>query len=435
MMRWLLFLLWMGIQLGQGFDGVADFFIETLVNHTTPFVGEQITYTVRYYAFSQEGIRVQYPDFEGFWIGESYESYRGLQVINDKQFFVREVQIHLAPLITGEIIIQPAQLLVTGDVFRSEQIIPTSPITLNIRSLPEGAPSSFSGAVGDFVMNADFETGILILGNPFVFSITIQGVGILDTLTPPNLNLPLNWRILPQSPMYMRGNENIGVALGSKEFQWVIIPNEAGSHRIAPIEWTYFDPRTQTYITLTIPAFTLDVLPSSDGEIRLSSAYTTSFEILPLKTPKTNYPFYDVLTGFPWGFLGFIMPVLFFITIQYTRYQRRKIRQTAHKRYQTAFSRAKKRLNQLRKQPNPTRMSNVIIAYIADKANVANSDVIGDMYAYIPQADLQIMIENLMTMIKSVSYIPQNSDYDALALIDEVEIALSQVEKIWRAVQ
>jgi len=176
MIQWLFTLIWLSIHLGRGFSGVEDFFIEASVNNTTPYIGEQITYTVRYYALSQDGIRVQYPDFEGFWIGESYESYSGLQVINDKQFFVREVQINLAPLTAEEIIIAPARLLIGGDVFRSEQILDSQAITLTTQSLPDGAPASFNGAVGDFVMSADFEAGIIILGDPFVFGITIQGV-------------------------------------------------------------------------------------------------------------------------------------------------------------------------------------------------------------------------------------------------------------------
>ncbi len=235
MIHCLFVLIWLGIQLGQGFDGVDDFFIEASVNNTQPYVGEQITYTVRYYTLSQDGIRVQYPDFEGFWIGESYESYSGLQVINDKQFFVREVQINLAPLTSGDMIISPAQLLVIGDVFRSEQFFNTPNILLNVRQLPDASPANFNGAVGDFVMSADFEVGILTLGNPLVFSITIQGTGILDALNPPMLNFPTDWRVLPQSPQYIRGNQTIGVSLGSKQFQWVIIPSEVGSYIIPPI--------------------------------------------------------------------------------------------------------------------------------------------------------------------------------------------------------
>jgi len=49
MIHCLFVLIWLGIQLGQGFDGVDDFFIEASVNNTQPYVGEQITYTVRYY--------------------------------------------------------------------------------------------------------------------------------------------------------------------------------------------------------------------------------------------------------------------------------------------------------------------------------------------------------------------------------------------------
>ena len=431
MIQWLFTLIWLSIHLGRGFSGVEDFFIEASVNNTTPYIGEQITYTVRYYALSQDGIRVQYPDFEGFWIGESYESYSGLQVINDKQFFVREVQINLAPLTAEEIIIAPARLLIGGDVFRSEQILDSQAITLTTQSLPDGAPASFNGAVGDFVMSADFEAGIIILGDPFVFGITIQGVGILDSLNPPTLNLSTNWRVFSQSPQYMRGNQTIGVALGNKQFRWVIIPNEAGSHLISPIEWTYFDPRTQTYITLAIPSFTLDVLPSLDGETRLSSAQTAPLTLLPLKASALNYEFYDHLTNFQWGLCWGVMPLIFLMTILNSKYQHRKIRQATHKRYKTAFNRAKKRLNLLRNKPNLVKMSGVVIAYIADKSNTSNADVTEDIGTYIQHQETKIMVENLMTMIKSMAYAPKNTDYDAIALIDKIEIVLSELEKGW----
>ncbi|MDX2075172.1 MAG: BatD family protein [bacterium] len=428
--RWLFMLVWMSIQTAQGFDGTTDFFIEASLNNTAPYVGEQITYTMRYYAISQEGITPQFPDFEGFWIGESYDAFNGIQVINQRQFFVREIQIHIAPLESGDLSIGEASLIVAGDVFRSEQIIMTPILPLSVRPLPDGAPPSFLGAVGDFTMSADFEVTSLTLGNPFLFTIRLQGTGILERLNPPMLNLPADWRILPQSPQYTQGT--IGVLFGEKLFQWVIIPNEAGTHTIPAIEWSYFDPRAQAYVTLSTPSFPLTILPSPDGEIRLSplsSALLTN--TLPLKSSDLNYYFYDFLDWRWWQLCWGVMPVIFILTAMVSMQQRRQAHSHANKRYKTALARAKKRLKGLNTTPNSSKMTLVIMAYIADKCNVTTREANDHFSRYVKNPDVLASIEALLATIKSMTYTPQDTGYDIPVLLDDIENGLVQLDIIW----
>ncbi|GEM_PF-2304736 len=424
---WWIIVLWTTILPQQGFDGVGDFFIEAQVNNTAPYMGEQITYTLRYYAISQEGIALQFPDFEGFWIGESRTTVSGVQIINDRQFFVTEIQIDLAPLVQGDIGINPAQLVVAGDVFRSEQVISTQRITMTVRPLPEGAPTAFSGDVGDFVISANFDAPLLTLGNPFVFEINIQGVGILERIALPTLNFPSEWRILPQLPRYTQAS--IGVPLGNKKFQWLVIPNAVGVYPIPPIEWAYFDPRTEIYVALSTPTFTLEILPTITGETRLApitsspSGAKLSLKLLASTTGIGNLG----MLRLAWGIMPIIGLILFIVTIR----QKRQTARLAKKRYRTALSRAKKRLKSLGSTPSSAKVTTIIMAYIADKQNVPHKEVVSALHDYLPD-HLAVHTESALAIINSTGYIPQTVEFNFSEVLDEALRLLTVLEAGWK---
>ncbi|MCL4253007.1 MAG: BatD family protein [Anaerolineae bacterium] len=428
MMRWLIFFITMiGIAKAQPFNGDSDYFIEAWVDNPAPFVGEQITYTIRYYAIDQEGITPQFPDFEGFWIGEATTLPTIVRNIGNNQYFVREIQIFIAPLSVGELVIGESRLVVTGDVFRSEQILTAPAIPITVRPLPDNAPASFLGAVGEFVMSANFDADILMLGNPFTLQIDIQGIGILDTISPPTITMPSDWQIFPQTPLYQQ--PNVGVPLGNKRFEWVIIPATIGTYPIEPIEWAYFDTRSQTYVVLSTPAFTLDILPNENGDVRLSAVNgNNSNLLLPLKTDGTNGLW---LSGTWWRLGWLVMPILVAGGVIIGVYQKRRDKRNAQKRYKTALSRAQKRLQSVKKQPNPQKMSAVIYAYIADKSDSSLKLVASSLADYVAHKDQLLMINGLLSRIQSVSYMPDGVQYDFEPLFADMRQVLAKLDQSW----
>ncbi len=427
MIRLIFLVIMLGITNAQPFDGNSDYFIEAWVNNPTPFVGEQIMYTLRYYAIDQAGITPQFPDFEGFWIGEATTLPIDIRNIGDNQYFVREIQIFIAPLNIGELVIDESRLVITGDVFRSQQILLTSAIPITVRPLPDNAPTSFLGAVGEFVMSANLDASIITLGNPFRLQIDIQGVGILDTINPPTIPIPTDWQIFPRVPVYQQ--PNMGVPLGNKRFEWVIIPSAIGTYPIPPIEWSYFDTRSQTYVILSTPSFSLDVLPNASGDVRLAPVDTNNASLLlPLKSDGANGLW---LSGSWWRLGWLVMPVLVGGMMIISAYQKRRDKRNAQKRYKTALSRAQKRLQLVKKQPNPQKMSAIIYAYIADKSDSSAKQVASSLFDYVTHSEQLEMINGLLSRIQSAYYVPDDVQYDFEPLLAEMSQVLTEIDQAW----
>jgi hypothetical protein len=264
------------------------------------------------------------------------------------------------------------------------------------------------------------------LGNPFVFEISIQGVGILERIAPPALNFPAEWRILPQLPRYTQAT--IGVPLGNKQFQWLVIPNAVGVYPVPPIEWAYFDPRTGTYVVLSTPTFTLEILPTIEGETRLSPITSSpSGAQLSLKPLASSLGIGNLgVLRVAWGIMPVIGLMLFIITIR----QKRQVARLAKKRYRTALSRAQKRLKSLGSTPSSAKVTTIIMAYIADKQNAPHKAVSSALHDYLPD-HLVADTESALGIINSTGYIPQTVTFDFSGMIDEALGLLTVLEAGW----
>jgi hypothetical protein len=94
--------------------------------------------------------------------------------------------------------------------------------------------------------------------------LSIRGRGNLNKLQPLELGLPRvfsNYQPETNSRISVKG----GVVKGSKTFEYPVVPRSPGRHEIDPINFTYFDPNKQQYITESTPSYTIRVRPGPKG--------------------------------------------------------------------------------------------------------------------------------------------------------------------------
>ncbi|MEC7230148.1 MAG: BatD family protein [Verrucomicrobiota bacterium] len=168
---------------------------------------------------------------------------------------------------------------------RSERFnLSTEPTTIEVLALPTGdKPASFTGAIGDFAMQVYTDRNQTRVGEPIMLSVEISGNGNFDRINGPIIPETAYWRSYePESNFQPRIAGS--ALLGTKRFDYVMIPKQAGTLEIPEMRFSYFEPGTQRYTQLSSPAIEIEVSPSDRPASPLGPSTQT------ILTPNTVIP-------------------------------------------------------------------------------------------------------------------------------------------------
>lgn len=134
-------------------------------------------------------------------------------------------------------------------VKREVVTVRTEPVELEVKALPrEGRPEHFSGAIGQFKMESRAAPGRVKLGDPVTLTVEISGIGSFDRMGPPYVENGTGWRSYPPGTQFEKRDE--AEVSGTKRFEFALIP-ETAQTELPKVEFSYFDPSTEQYVTLT----------------------------------------------------------------------------------------------------------------------------------------------------------------------------------------
>jgi hypothetical protein len=139
---------------------------------------------------------------------------------------------------------------------RREVEIKSEPVALEVKALPPNAPSSFSGAIGNFTMATDANPKTVQVGDPITVTTTISGRGNFDRVNAPVVEDDRGWHKYPPSSKFKQDDE-VGIS-GTKTFETVLSPNEK-KQGLPLLAFSYFDPVKQQYVTLHSEAIPINV--------------------------------------------------------------------------------------------------------------------------------------------------------------------------------
>lgn len=126
--------------------------------------------------------------------------------------------------------------------------------------LPPGAPEGFENAIGNFSLRASTSQTDVREGDPIAVDLVVSGSGNLDTLRPPRLVSPEDWKIYEASST-LRGDERRQLS-GTTIFQQLIKPLGI-QNAVPPFRLVFFDPATAEYRSVATAPIPLTVLPST----------------------------------------------------------------------------------------------------------------------------------------------------------------------------
>ena len=143
-----------------------------------------------------------------------------------------------------------------GDFFARVQTRPVDvaarPLALEVRDLPAaGRPAGFSGAVGQFTFDVEARPLQLRIGDPVTLTMTLRGSRNMAGLTPPGLDFGDEFKVYEPRLISDAGDAS------QRIFEQVVIPRSASATNLPSIEFSFFDPYSETYQTLQKGPFTL----------------------------------------------------------------------------------------------------------------------------------------------------------------------------------
>ena len=230
---------------------------------------------------------------------------------------------------------------------------------IEVKAIPvEGQPEHFSGAVGQYSLNVTAKPTAVAVGDPITLSLTIRGDGRLETLQPPPL---LEWTELTQA-FRIPTDPMAGVVKGRrKRFTQSIRPKTDAVAEIPAIPFSYFDPRTEKFVTVYSEAIPITVRPADTMSVadvvEAGGRAPVNTELRELSGGiLANYTGMDeVLThqafapGWRSAAAVSVPPVLFFACLVMHRQRDRLRRDPRYARRRSAGRRALKKIDEARK--------------------------------------------------------------------------------------
>ncbi|MDB9995170.1 BatD family protein, partial [Flavobacteriaceae bacterium] len=273
------------------------------VSNISPFLNEGISIIYKLYYSPQINVtnvgEIETPEFENFWsqnikiprLQIERGSYKG-----DNYNFVTWKKIVLYPQKSGKLEVLPLSLDVSVDVptnrrdFFGNRIynqvskkVTAGKRSINVKVLPLNSPESFNGAVGKFDIKLKTNKTELNASESLQATVKVSGNGNLKLFSTPSIKVPSS--LEKYDPEY---NEKVSTNLtGMKGFisnTYTLVPQFQGKYPIKPVEFTFFNPKSNKYETIYSDEIIINVLegPLSFQEKNINSSSTTkSKNILP----------------------------------------------------------------------------------------------------------------------------------------------------------
>lgn len=272
-----------------------DLFLKTEVSRSKAYIGQQIT--VEYKLYFRVNIRnyerPNPPKNAGFWTEELKMPNRPRQeteIINGVNYNVASLyKVALFPTQVGELTVEPMQIklevLVKNQRRRSifdsffddpfgrtvQKTVASKPIKIDVKSLPvQGKPANFEGNVGKFQFNVSVDKRETRVNEAIALKLKLLGAGNVKLIELPKPVIAAD--IEQYEPKFATNIENTGNSIsGSKSAEYILIPRIEGEYEIKPISFSFFDPGTNKYNTITSQPIRLKIDKGTSTSMVVSS--------------------------------------------------------------------------------------------------------------------------------------------------------------------
>jgi hypothetical protein len=395
-----------------------DVFMHMIVSNRNVYEQEGFLVTFKLYSLYDLDVgNLKFPEFEGFFAQDvelhpqwALENYNGT---NYRTAVVKQSVLY--PQRSGKITIESGKYEVIvrmrtqrqvrsffDDFFDSYQDVKkeltTASTTIDVKPLPSGKPTSFSGAVGNYTMKSSISSENIKTNEAVTITLTLSGNGNIKLLKNPEVIFPNDFEIYDPKI----DNNNIKTTAagsnGTKKIEYMVIPRYAGDFEIPAIQFSYFDPKTGLYKTLNSAPFKLHVEKDADGDASSSSPIVSNFsqqeqlkylrqDIRYIKTSKPHFIsnqeiFFGYLTYILAYLIIAILFIIFFIIYRKQVKENANIALIRTKKANKVAIRRLKKAEKLLKENNKEEFYNEVLravwGYLSDKLNIPQAQLTKD---------------------------------------------------------
>ncbi len=135
-------------------------------------------------------------------------------------------------------------------------------LTLKVLPLPQAnRPADFSGAVGQFEVEASATPAQVNAGDPITLRLKVTGSGSFDRVSSDMLPGDAQWKTYsPKS--HFDADDSVGYQ-GAKTFEQPVIPIDGSITSIPSLSFSFFDPEKREYVTRTTSPISVTVTGNS----------------------------------------------------------------------------------------------------------------------------------------------------------------------------
>lgn len=330
-----------GNQAANGRITSNDLFITATASKTTVHEQEAILLTYKVYTLvNLRQLFGKMPDLKGFHTQEielpqqktfSLEHYKGRNynttVWSQYVLFPQQTGKLEIPSITfeGVVAIQtvsddPFDAFFNGGGYQEvKKKIVTPKLTINVQPLP-AKPANFSGGVGEFTLASSINAKDVKTNDAVTIKLTISGSGNMKLISTPEVKFPEDFEVYDPKVTNNFEASRAGLS-GTQTIEYLAIPRHAGNFTIPPVEFTYFDLKSNSYKTLKTEAYNINVAKGQGNADQVIADFTNKENVKVLgqdirfiKLGDTKLmPKGDVFFGTVGYYLWYIIPFVLFV--------------------------------------------------------------------------------------------------------------------------
>ena len=374
------------------------------------------------------------PEFKNFWsqnikiprLEIKSTSYKG-----QRYNYVTWKKALLFPQKSGDLELLPLTLDVTIDVptnrrdffgntiyTQTSKKVASRKRIIKVKNFPEnGKPESFNGAVGNFDISLNSSKSQLKATESFQLEFKVNGNGNLKLFSLPEIIVPSS--LEKYAPEFKEKiNTSLSGMNGEISNVYTIVPQYQGKYPIPPVEFSFFNPKTEQYVTLYSTESIVDVLDGptrlSESNVQVSNPVSNSitssdqFNFIKLNSNFTQIDAKNIIDSKKVLFTLFLIPIIILVlAIIYFNLRNKKVSENILKS-RDADLLARQYLNNAKIDMNNkdsfyASLENALFNFVKSKYLIEREDFSKDKLKSILEKDKisDIIIEDLIDIINS----------------------------------